>query len=206
MVSDQGAAGSIVIVGSKSRLSWISSPQPPCGAGGTVTFDNSMSANIRMRFLSVITDPDGHVWVEGANRCGPSCLQRIADNRCEIVVGASIDKTSGPPALSGISSGEARNRGPVRAPLARAGTTTATAARQMLQRTLDLKTARALIWDKLSGTAGPLRPGRGGCHGSGCTADIHAGAPLAPGYIAPVSVAISVSACDTRRTREREKR
>jgi hypothetical protein len=25
-----------------------------------------------MTFLSVITDPDSHVWVEGANRCGPS--------------------------------------------------------------------------------------------------------------------------------------
>jgi hypothetical protein len=38
-----------------------------------------------MSFRSVITHPDSHFWVERANRCGLSCLQRIPDNRCEIL-------------------------------------------------------------------------------------------------------------------------
>jgi hypothetical protein len=125
----------------------------PCGA---VTFDHSMSANKRMSFRSVITHPDSHFWVEGANRCGSSCLQRIPDNRCEIIGVVTADGHQAAPfrpryfwsspllSASGVAKDEART-GVRSGLLARAGTTTAIAARQILYRTLDLKTGRTLI-------------------------------------------------------------
>src|SRR4029453_12801520 len=70
----------------------------PCGA---VTFDHSMSANKRMSFRSVITQPDSHFWVERANRCGLSCLQRIPDNRCEIIDVVTADGHQNLPHRSG---------------------------------------------------------------------------------------------------------
>ena len=66
----------------------------PCSA---VIFHNSMSANIGMSFGSIITQPDSDIRVEGANRCGPSCLQRIPDNECEIIIDGGIDGHQGHP-------------------------------------------------------------------------------------------------------------
>jgi hypothetical protein len=103
----------------------------PCSA---VTFDNSMSANIGMGFRSIITHPDSHIRVERANRCGPSGLQRIPDNRCDIIIDASIDGHQSHPQSPRTTAGqgrEARTDGPVRAS-SKSRNNDATAARQML--------------------------------------------------------------------------
>jgi hypothetical protein len=59
----------------------------PCSA---VAFDNSPRANIGVSFRAIIADPDIHCGMEGANSRRPCCLQRVPDNRWQIILCVSI--------------------------------------------------------------------------------------------------------------------
>jgi hypothetical protein len=54
----------------------------PCSA---VTFDNSMSANTRVSFRSVITHTDYYICVERTNHRGTGSLKRVTHSRSQII-------------------------------------------------------------------------------------------------------------------------
>jgi len=128
----------------------------PCSA---VAFDNSPRANIGVSFRAIIADSDVHCWTEGANRRRPCCLQRIPDNRLEIILGAIIHDithyTTLRPGEKPAPSGRGPETGVWSGPLTKAGTAAAPLGRCYCW-ILGGKIRHALIWHNVSASAPAL--------------------------------------------------